>query len=238
MEKFARICLLFGTNMQKITILLADDHNIIRHGIRALLTLEADFEIVGEAVTGREAIALTEQLAPNVVVMDLSMPLLNGMEAARQISLNCPETKVIVLSAHDDKEHVGQAMVAGAAGYLLKLTAAQELIEAIREVNKGNVYFSPQVAKRLRDAADPFAPKIKASAALTVREAEVLQLVAEGFVNKQIADELHLSIKTVEKHRQSMMHKLNLHCIADLVRHAAAKGVVDTHDVNAVLHPA
>ena len=238
MEEFVRICLLFDTNMQKITILLADDHNIIRHGIRALLTLEADFEIVGEAITGRQAISLTEQLSPNVVVMDLSMPLLNGMEAARQIALNCPETKVIVLSAHDDKEHVGQAMVAGAAGYLLKLTAAQELIEAIREVNKGNVYFSPQVAKRLRDAADPFAPRVKASTVLTVREAEVLQLVAEGFVNKQIADELHLSIKTVEKHRQSMMHKLNLHCIADLVRHAAAKGVVDTHDVNAVLHPA
>jgi DNA-binding NarL/FixJ family response regulator len=224
--------------MQKITIILADDHNIIRHGIRALLTMEADFEIVGEALTGREAVALTEQLSPNVVVMDLAMPLLNGMEAARQIILNSPDTKVIVLSAYDDKEHVQQAIAAGATGYLLKLTAAQELIQAVREVNKGNAYFSPQISKRLQDEFNPLVLKAQASAALSVREAEVLQLVAEGYVNKQIADELAISIKTVEKHRQSLMNKLDLHCTADLVRHAAAKGIVDTHNIKAVLQPA
>jgi DNA-binding NarL/FixJ family response regulator len=221
--------------MQKITILLADDHNIIRHGIRALLTMEADFEIVGEAVTGREAVTLTEQLMPNVVVMDLAMPLLNGMEAARQITLNSPETKVIVLSAYNDKEHVEQAVAAGAAGYLLKLTAAKELIQAVREVHKGNAYFSPQVAERLRNESNPLVIRTKSAAALTVREAEVLQLVAEGFVNKQIADELSVSTKTIEKHRQSLMNKLNIHCTADLVRHAVAKGVVDTHNIREVL---
>jgi DNA-binding NarL/FixJ family response regulator len=224
--------------MQKITILLADDHNLIRQGIRALLTMEADFEVVGEAVTGREAIALTEQLTPNVVVMDLAMPLLNGMEAARQIVLNSPATKVIVLSAYNDKEHVEQAVAAGAAGYLLKVTAAKELIQAVREVNQGNAYFSPQISQRLREEFDPLALKVNKPAALTVREAEVLQLVAEGFVNKQIADELSISTKTVEKHRQSLMNKLNLHCTVDLVRHAVAKGVIDTCDIKMILHPA
>ncbi|HWD93148.1 MAG TPA: response regulator transcription factor, partial [Verrucomicrobiae bacterium] len=190
--------------MQTIKILLADDHTIIRHGIRALLTMEADFEIVGEAVTGREAVAMTEQLAPDVVVMDLAMPLLNGMEAARQIAANHPETKIVVLSAYNDKEHVEQAIAAGVAGYLLKLTAAKDLIQAVREVHTGNAYFSPQVAERLRNETNPLALRVKNNEALTVREAEVLQLVAEGFVNKQIADELGVSTKTIEKHRQSL----------------------------------
>jgi DNA-binding NarL/FixJ family response regulator len=224
--------------MQTIKILLADDHTIIRHGIRALLTMEADFEIVGEAVTGREAVAMTEQLAPNVVVMDLAMPLLNGMEAARQIASNHPETKIVVLSAYNDKEHVEQAIAAGAAGYLLKLTAAKDLIQAVREVHTGNAYFSPQVAERLRNETNPLALRVKNNEALTVREAEVLQLVAEGFVNKQIADELGVSTKTIEKHRQSLMNKLNLHCTADLVRHAIAKGVLDTCSIREILHPA
>jgi DNA-binding NarL/FixJ family response regulator len=237
MEGLGDECWNVGHYMKKITILLADDHNIIRHGIRALLTMEADFEVVAEAVTGREAIAMTEEFAPNVVVMDLAMPLLNGMEAARQIALNSPDTKVIVLSAYDDKEHVEQAIAAGVAGYLLKLTAAKELSEAVREVHKGNAYFSPQVAERLRNETNPFAPR-KTMPSLTVREAEVLQLVAEGFVNKQIADELSLSTKTVEKHRQSLMNKLNIHCTADLVRHAVAKGVLDTCNIQEILRPA
>jgi DNA-binding NarL/FixJ family response regulator len=224
--------------MQTIKILLADDHTIIRHGIRALLTMEADFEIVGEAVTGREAVAMTEQLAPDVVVMDLAMPLLNGMEAARQIAANHPETKIVVLSAYNDKEHVEQAIAAGVAGYLLKLTAAKDLIQAVREVHTGNAYFSPQVAERLRNETNPLALRVKNNEALTVREAEVLQLVAEGFVNKQIADELGVSTKTIEKHRQSLMNKLNLHCTADLVRHAIAKGVLDTCSIREILHPA
>jgi DNA-binding NarL/FixJ family response regulator len=222
--------------MQKITILLADDHNIIRHGIRALLELEPNFEIVGEAVTGREAITLTEQLKPDVVVMDWAMPLLNGMEAARQIGARCPETKIIILSAYGDTKHVRQAIAVGAAGYLLKLTATKDLIEAIHEVHKGNAYFSPQVAGQLRDEPTMGAATNGASPApLTVREAEVLQLIAEGFLNKQIADELHLSIKTIEKHRQSLMQKLNLHCTADLVRHAAATGVVEARNVKTML---
>src|SRR5689334_7318931 len=191
--------------MQTITILLADDHNIIRHGIRALLKMEEDFAIVGEAVTGREAIALTEKLAPNVVVMDLAMPLLNGMEAARQISVLCPATKIIVLSAHDDTEHVHRAIAAGAAGYMLKVTAAQDLITAIREVHKGNAYFSPQIARRLQEESNPFnLIRGRMSPNLTVREAEVLQLIAEGYLNKQMAEELGLSVKTIEKHRQSL----------------------------------
>src|SRR4051794_6646426 len=209
--------------MKKITILLADDHNIIRHGLRALLKLEADFEVVGEAITGREAVTLAGQLAPNVGVMDLAMPLLNGMEAARQIAATHPASKIIVLSAHNDSEHIQHAIAAGASGYMLKMTAVQELAAAIREVHKGNAYFSPQVAEWLREESSPLAAiKRRQSPGLTGRKTEVLQLIAESFLNKQMAEELHLSVKTIEKHRQSLMHKLNLHCTADLVRHAAA----------------
>jgi DNA-binding NarL/FixJ family response regulator len=227
--------------MAKITLLLADDHNVVRWGLRALLASDPEFEVVGEAGSGREAITLVQQLKPDVVVMDLAMPLLNGMEATRQITAECPSTKVIVLSAYDDDPHVEQALAMEAAGYLLKHTAANDLIRAVREVHAGNAYFSPAIAERLREkrCAQLELPKPQTERArrLSVREAEVLQLVAEGYPNKQIADELRLSVKTVEKHRQSLMSKLKLHCIADLVQYAAAHGAIEMNPVSSILRP-
>ena len=163
--------------------------------------------------------------------MDLAMPLLNGWEATRQIIKAVPSTRVVVLSTYGDDEHVQQAIAAGAAAYLLKQTAAADLVKAIREVKKGNAYFSPAIAKRLREQTCKSQEDLEnvraAEPDLTPREAEVLQLIAEGFANKQIAGELGLSVKTVEKHRQQVMHKLKIHDIAGLVRHAAEKGIIE-----------
>jgi DNA-binding NarL/FixJ family response regulator len=219
--------------MTNITVLLVDDHTIVRQGLKALLNSEQNITILGEAQTGREAVELAAQHRPMVVIMDLAMPRLNGAEATRQILKATPSTKVIVLSTYGDDEHVQQALAAGAAAYLLKQTAAEDVIDAIREVAKGNAYFSPPIAKRLReqtaaapaDEAASKAPNVE----LTQREAEVLQLIAEGYANKQIAAELNLSVKTVEKHRQQVMQKLNIHNIAGLVRHAAAKGIIESN---------
>lgn len=218
--------------MSNISVLLVDDHNIVRQGIKALLTAESDITIVAEAQTGREAVGLAARFHPDVIVMDLAMPLLNGWEASRQILKAVPTAKVLILSTYDSDEHIHQAIAAGAAAYLIKQTAAAELVKAIREVKKGNAYFSPTIAEKLREQtcrslageSGTTAPNVE----LTVREAEVLQLIAEGFANKQIAGELGLSVKTVEKHRQQVMNKLHLHDTASLVRHAAAKGIIET----------
>lgn len=218
--------------MANISILLVDDHNIVRQGLRALLSAEEDMSVVAEAQTGREAVNLASKLHPEVVVMDLAMPLLNGWEATRQILKAVPNTRVLILSTYHDEEHVQQAIAAGAAAYLIKQTAAADLVKAIREVKKGNAYFSPAIAQQLREQTCRSlagGPGIKApNVELTVREAEVLQLIAEGFANKQIASELGLSVKTVEKHRQQVMNKLHIHDTAGLVRHAAAKGIIET----------
>ncbi len=216
--------------MSNISVLLVDDHNIVRQGLRALFSAEGDITIVAEAQTGREAVQLALKHHPEIVVMDLAMPLLNGWEATRQILKAVPSVKIVVLSTYGDDDHIQQAIAAGAAAYLLKQTAAADLVKAIREVRKGNAYFSPAIAKRLREQTCQTEPgeAIKApEAELTPREAEVLQLIAEGFANKQIAAELGLSVKTVEKHRQQVMQKLNIHDIAGLVRHAAAKGIIE-----------
>src|SRR6266403_2082705 len=180
--------------MSNITVLLVDDHNIVRQGLRALLRAEGDITIVAEAQTGREAVQLAARLLPQVVVMDLAMPLLNGFEATRQILKAVPSTKVVVLSTYGDDDHLQQAIAAGAAAYLLKQTAAADLTKAIREVARGNAFFSPSIAKRLRERTCQLAvegqPPKAHSVELTSREAEVLQLIAEGFANKQIAAEL------------------------------------------------
>ncbi|MBC8097059.1 MAG: response regulator transcription factor [Akkermansiaceae bacterium] len=225
--------------MSKITLLLVDDHGVVRYGLRALLSNEPDFEIIGEATSGREAIARAQELKPDIIVMDLAMPLLNGTEATRQIIAGCPSAKIIVLSGYTDAEHVERVIAEGAAAYLLKHTAGDDLIRAIREVRNGNSFFSPAVAsllsaKRISDLehakSTPPAPR------LTMRESEVVQLIAEGFLTKQIADELKISVKTIEKHRQSAMQKLNLHCIADLVRHAAATGIIQAPSSRTILN--
>jgi len=220
--------------MSNITVLLVDDHTIVRQGLRALLLSEGDITIVAEAQTGREAVELAAQHNPRVVIMDLAMPRLNGAEATRQILKTVPSAKVIVLSTYGDDEHVQQALSAGAAAYLLKQTASEDVVQAIREVLNGNAFFSPAIAKRLREQTCQERgvegqPQVRPEIELTQREAEVLQLIAEGYANKQIAAELNLSVKTVEKHRQQVMQKLGIHNIAGLVRHAAAKGIIEAN---------
>jgi DNA-binding NarL/FixJ family response regulator len=224
--------------MEKIRVVLADDHTVVRQGLRVLLMAEGDIDIVGEAENGRQAIQLVKKLLPDVAVMDIAMPVLNGLEATRQITRSVPQTKVLILSTYSDDEYVQQLTEAGAAGYLVKQTAANDLLKAIREAHRGNAFFSPAVAKRLRDqcrqAFVSGQPIKKRTDYLTTREAEVLQLIAEGRANKQIAAELCISIKTVEKHRQQVMNKLNIHDVAGLTRHAIAKGIIES---NAGLRP-
>jgi DNA-binding NarL/FixJ family response regulator len=197
------------------------------------LLSEGDISIVAEAQTGREAVELASQHNPRIVIMDLAMPRLNGAEATRQILKTVPSARVIVLSTYGDDEHVQQALTAGAAAYLLKQTAAEDVVQAIREVLNGNAYFSPAIAKRLREQTcqekGEGQQPTRLDVELTQREAEVLQLIAEGYANKQIAAELNLSVKTVEKHRQQVMQKLGIHNIAGLVRHAAAKGIIEAN---------
>ncbi len=219
--------------MKKITVLLAEDHLIVREGLRALLNLEKDIEVVGEAENGRATVELTRKLSPAVVVMDIAMPLMNGLEATRQILQLDGAVKVLILSAHSDKAYVEHFMELGASGYLVKQTAAHCLPEAIREIARGRTFFSPVIARRIRDqeknSLDRNGPGGKPKPVqLTSREVEVLQLIAEGKANKQTADELHISIKTVEKHRQSLMEKLNIHDTAGLTRHAIATGVIES----------
>ena len=189
-------------------------------------------EIVGEAENGRQAVQLVKELSPDVAVMDIAMPVLNGLEATRQITRDSPSTKVLILSSYSDDEYVQQSTEAGAVGYLVKQTAANDLLMAIREAQKGNAFFSPGIAKRLRDQCREVLTSGKSvqrrADYMTTREAEVLQLIAEGRANKQIAAELFISIKTVEKHRQHVMNKLGIHNVAGLTRHAISKGIIES----------
>ena len=226
----------------KITVLLADDHTVVREGLKLLLNSADDIEVVGEVENGRQAVQTAKRLHPDVVVLDLVMPVLNGVEAARQITREVPNTRVLVLSSYSDDERVQQLIEDGATGYLVKQTAANDLLKAIREAKKGNAYFSPSISKRLldqcRDTFSRGAPVKKKTNTLTSREAGVLQLIAEGYANKQIASELSISIKTVEKHRQQVMNKLNIHEIAGLTRYAVSKGIIESNiEINALEAP-
>jgi len=215
-----------------ITILLADDHTLVRQGLRVLLEAQPDIVIAGEAGNGREAVQLATRLKPDVVVMDIAMPLLNGLEATRQIIQQVPGIRVIILSSYNDDEYVHQLTEAGAAGYLLKHAAVSELVLAVREAVKGNAFFSrvirQQLTERYRESLHKGVIVRRRTDRLSPRESEVLQLIAEGKLNKQIAAELDLSIKTVEKHRQRLMNKLGIHDIAGLTRYAISKGVIET----------
>ena len=195
-----------------------------------MLEGENDLEVVGEAQTGRQAVELTRKLRPAVVVMDIAMPLLNGLEATRQIRKAIPDTKVIMLSAHSDDAYVDQAIAIGAVGFLLKQTSSHNLAVAIREVQKGNTFFSASISKRLHNQKVPANGKAlrKKVASLSSRELEVLQLIAEGKANKETAAELGISIKTVEKHRQNLMAKLNIHEISGLTRYAIGAGIIES----------
>jgi DNA-binding NarL/FixJ family response regulator len=217
--------------MKRITILLVEDHTVVREGFRKLLESEGDIELVGEAQTGREGVEMAKKLRPDVVVMDVAMPQLNGLEATRQIHKAVPNAKVLILSAHSDDAYVEQAIDRGAAGYLLKQTSAHVLSEAIREVHKGGAFFSPAIVKRLRsrirETLNGKGKLRKRAIRLSSRELEVLQLIAEGEANKQIAEELGISIKTVEKHRNHLMQKLDIHDTAGLTRYAIAAGIIE-----------
>jgi len=220
------------TTPKQITILLAEDHAIVRQGLIALLKADPQFRIVGEAHDGREAVAQARTLKPDVIIMDIAMPLLNGLEATRQILAANPAAKVVILSAHSDDVYIERMNAVGVAGFLEKQTSADILTVAVREVAKGNRFFSPAIAKRIRNVSSTARDRnglIKPNGArLTHREAEVLQLVAEGSANKQVAAELGISIKTVEKHRQQLMDKLNIHDTAGLTRYAIAAGVIES----------
>ena len=211
--------------MKRIRILLADDHAVVRQGFKMILAAEADMEIVGEAANGREAVDLAEQLRPDVVVMDVSMPELNGIEATRRLASSVPHARVVALSMHKDSVYVREILRAGARGYLLKDSGAADLVAAIRAVASGESYLSPAVSNAVLDdyrrhATNPID-------LLTSREREVLQLLAEGKTNKEIAGVLNLSVYTVEAHRGRIMEKLNLHSIGELVRFAVRNGLIE-----------
>ena len=205
---------------------------IVREGFRKMLELDAGLEVVGEAEDGRQAVDLAKKLQPTVVLMDIAMPLLNGLEATRQVLKALPATKVLILSAHSDDAYVENAMDSGARGFLFKQTSAHDVCRAIREVEKGNTFFSASISKR-RNRLNPFAPggrgRLKKDAVqLTSREMEVLQLIAEGKANKQTAAELGIGIKTVEKHREHLMEKLDIHDTAGLTRYAISAGIIES----------
>jgi two-component system response regulator NreC len=212
-----------------IRILLADDHTLMRSGIKALLEDEPDIAIVGEAEDGREAVRLAHMLRPNLVLMDIAMPLLNGLEATRQIKREHPEIKVLVLTMYEHEEYFRQVLEAGASGYIIKRAAANELVAAIRAVNGGESVLSPAITRYLLDdylsgdsKKDEDDPKT-----LSPREREVLQLIAEGNTSREIAEILHLSVKTVQSHRTNLMKKLDLHDRGELIKYAIQKKIIE-----------
>jgi DNA-binding NarL/FixJ family response regulator len=210
-----------------IKIILADDHQIVRQGLRTLLAAEPDMKVVGEADNGRATLKLVQDLTPQVVIMDISMPDLNGIEATRQILAETPEIKVIALSMHSDSLFVLNMLKAGASGYLLKDCALEELVKAIRTVVRQKTYLSPGISDILiKDLAGNWTSNSSSAySILTVREREVLQLMAEGKSTIQIAEDLCVSVKTVEAHRKQMMNKLGMHSVAELTKYAIRQGL-------------
>ena len=215
--------------MKPIRILLADDHTVVRKGLRLLLESQPDFQGIADAANGRETVALAERLTPDVVVMDVAMPELNGIEAARQISAKLPRTAIVFLSMHSDEGYVLKALKSGARAYLLKDSAENDLISAVKAVCEGKAFFSPAISKML---IEDYMLQMQQRAVedsydlLTTREREILQLFAEGKNNKDVANTLNLSLYTVETHRSNIFQKLNLHSSAELILYAVRKGVI------------
>jgi len=215
--------------MKKIKVVVADDHTILRQGIKALLDNQEEIEVVGEAKDGREAIKAIEELSPDVILMDIAMPGLNGLEATRRIKKKFPKTKVVVLTMHTNEEYIFQILNAGADGYLVKETAFQDLISAINSVHRGEAFMSPSISKKvMTDYIQRAQGEERVGFdTLTTREREILQLVAEGNSNKKIAEVLFISPKTVETHRAHIMDKLNIHDRAGLIKYAIRKGMIN-----------
>src|SRR5579871_3001802 len=215
--------------MGAVRILLADDHNIIRDGMRLLLERQSDFSVVGEASDGREAVRLAEDQQADVVVMDIAMPNMNGIEATRRITERHPRTAVVILSMHYDESYVIRSLKAGARGYLLKDAVKADLIAAIRAVAEGRSFFSPKISRILKEDYIEALGRKNANDSyelLTEREREILQLVAEGKTNKEIANTLNLSLYTVDTHRTHILQKLNLHSVPEVILYAVRKGII------------
>jgi DNA-binding NarL/FixJ family response regulator len=215
--------------MTQTRILLADDHTVMRNGLRLLLERQPNLTVVAEAADGREAVAMAAAERPNVVIMDIAMPHLNGVEAARQIVNQAPETAVAILSMHSDESYVIRSLKAGARAYLLKDSAEADLLEAIQAISEGKSFFSPAVRRILKEDYVRQLEEMGADDSyelLTTREREVLQLVAEGKSNKEVANLLNLSLYTVETHRTHILQKLNLHSVPELILYAVRKGII------------
>ena len=215
--------------MGKIKVLVADDHTILRQGIKSLLANEEEIEVIGEAKNGREALTIIEETLPDVILMDIAMPGLNGLEATRRIKKKFPRMKVLVLTMYTNEEYIFQILNAGANGYLVKETAFQDLISAIKAVYKNEAFMSPSISKKVINSYIKRAQNDEEETCevLTTREREILQLIAEGNSSKKIAELLFISPKTVETHRTHIMDKLNIHNRTGLVKYAIRKGIVD-----------
>jgi DNA-binding NarL/FixJ family response regulator len=215
---------------QKVRIVLVEDHTILREGLRALLSADPDFEIIGEAADGREAVRLVEKQVPDLILMDLSMPRMTGMDAIREIKKRYPATKIIALTVHKTEEYLGTTLQAGADGYVLKDATHNELMMAIQSVLNGKTYLSPGVSEKVvegyLEGKEGRMPN-STLGLLSQREREVLKLIAEGYKNKEIAADLYISLKTVEKHRANLMKKLDLHNAAALTAYAIEQGLVE-----------
>lgn len=216
--------------MKTITVLLAEDHMIVREGLRVLLGQSAGITVIGEAQQGRAAVAFAKKHRPAVVVMDIAMPLLNGLSATQQILKALPETKIVILSAHSDDPYIEKALEAGASGFLIKQSSSHFLARAIHAVAAGGTFFSPSIARRIQAGRKAYhgSEFVKRATGLTAREMEVIQLIAEGAANKQIASELGISQSGVEKHRQHLMEKIGVHGTAGLTRYAVAHGIIES----------
>jgi len=216
--------------MPKVRILVVDDHAIVREGVRMILAKENDLEVVGEAGDGQQALDLTELLRPDVIIMDISMPGMGGIEATQTVRAKHPEVQVLALTMHEDESYVFQLLRAGAAGYVLKRAAAQDLVQAVRAAAKGEAFLYPSVARKV---VEDYLRRVETGEererydGLTTREKEILTLIAQGLSNQQIAEKLFISIKTVQTHRAHILEKLGLHDRTELVRYAIRKGLIE-----------